>query len=195
MADSDGSEWKPPTDAELKVIAARQERSNKISKKMGEYLLKGHKMLASCCSVCSTIEMEDKQGVVYCIACNEIDNDENAKDNPALSRTAASKTLAESAFKATAATASSSISLTEAESEGAAAIMARLPPAAARAGSGSGSTASLADVSDSLEVVIQKLRRVTQALAVSDNVEQSRNYVALIKECADAIISLRKAEA
>merc|ERR1719461_215300 len=90
-------EWKPPTDAELKVINARRERSDKISKKMGEYKLKGHKMLATCCPVCSTIEMEDKQGKVYCIACTEIDNDENAKDNPALSHAAASKTLAESA--------------------------------------------------------------------------------------------------
>ena len=33
-----------------------------------------------------------------------------------------------------------------------------------------------------------------QALAATDNVEQSRDYVTLIKECADAIISLRKAD-
>ena len=79
-------EWKPPTDAELKVINARRERSDKISKKMGEYMLKGHTMLGSSCSVCGTIEMKDRQGKVYCIACTEIDSDENAKDNPVLNR-------------------------------------------------------------------------------------------------------------
>jgi len=33
--------WKPPTAAELKVIEARHERSNQISRLMGEYMLKG----------------------------------------------------------------------------------------------------------------------------------------------------------
>ena len=79
-------DWKPPTDAELKVINARRERSDKISKKMGEYMLKGHTMLASTCSVCATIEMKSREGNVYCIACTEIDSDENAKDNPVLNR-------------------------------------------------------------------------------------------------------------
>merc|ERR1719461_2591511 len=83
-------EWKPPTDAELKVINARRERSDKISKKMGEYKLKGHKMLATCCPVCTTIQMQDRQGKVYCIACTEI-------DNHLLNRDAATRTLAESA--------------------------------------------------------------------------------------------------
>ena len=92
--------------------------------------------------------------------------------------------------------------------------MARLPPPSAPV-AGSSEVAKVA-VNDSMDVVVQKLRNVTQvntkqliypwgksdcrhwcffqALAVSDSVEQSRNYVALIKDCADAIISLRKAE-
>ena len=39
----DGSdlEWVPPTAAEQKVINARRERSDKISKLMGNYLLRG----------------------------------------------------------------------------------------------------------------------------------------------------------
>ena len=39
----DGSdlEWVPPTGAEQKVINARRERSDKISKLMGNYLLRG----------------------------------------------------------------------------------------------------------------------------------------------------------
>jgi len=187
-------EWKPPTDAELKVINARRERSDKISKKMGEYMLKGHKMLATCCSVCTTIEMQDRQGKVYCIACTEIDNDENAKDNPVLNRNAATRSLAESAERRPNSVLSAvNIPSVAAETAGAAAIMARLPPPSSPS-AGSSSVAKVA-VNDSMDVVITKLRGVTQALAVCDNVEQSRNYVALIKDCADAIISLRKAEA
>ena len=86
-------EWKPPTDAELKVINARRERSDKISKKMGEYMLKGHTMLGSSCSVCGTIEMKDRQGKVYCTACTEIDSDENVKDNPVLNRYSSRKKI------------------------------------------------------------------------------------------------------
>ena len=39
----DGSdlEWVPPSAAEQKVITARRERSDKISKLMGNYLLRG----------------------------------------------------------------------------------------------------------------------------------------------------------
>jgi len=203
-------EWKPPTDAELKVINARRERSDKISKKMGEYMLKGHKMLATCCPVCTTIEMQDRQGKVYCIACTEIDNDENAKDNPLLNRDAATRTLAESAERRQdrPQASSSGTPLTQlppgnptssarSTSESAAAIMARLqPPSSAAGAEGGGGHHEVAKVAvnDSLDVVVRKLRGVTQALAATDNVEQSRDYVTLIKECADAIISLRKAD-
>ena len=36
------NDWRPPTEAEQKVIMARRERSDKISKRMAEYLLKGN---------------------------------------------------------------------------------------------------------------------------------------------------------
>ena len=48
----DGGNWVPPTDAELKVIAARRERQDKVSKLLGEYLLKGYKMLGTSCTTC-----------------------------------------------------------------------------------------------------------------------------------------------
>ena len=47
-----GYNWQPPTDAEMKIIQARRERSDKISSIMGEYLLKGYKMLSAVCDVC-----------------------------------------------------------------------------------------------------------------------------------------------
>lgn len=48
----DYEEWHPPSEAELKVIEARREHQDKISKLMGHYLLKGYKMLGSTCPVC-----------------------------------------------------------------------------------------------------------------------------------------------
>jgi uncharacterized Zn finger protein (UPF0148 family) len=132
------NDWKPPTEAEQKVLMARRERSDKISKRMAQYLLKGksnfidnnkrcsydgshlwtgfnirkkiifkfnlflgHKMLATTCQVCDTIELQDKQEKIFCIACTEIDCQENVKDNPALSTTAANRTLAESSERQT----------------------------------------------------------------------------------------------
>ncbi|XP_076099654.1 uncharacterized protein LOC143069087 isoform X1 [Mytilus galloprovincialis] len=68
-------EWQPPTDAERKVIQARRERSDKISSIMGEYLLKGYKMLGSTCQFCETILLETPIGEKYCIACKELDED------------------------------------------------------------------------------------------------------------------------
>ena len=53
-------------------------------------------MLATTCRICDTIEMQDKQDKIFCLACTEIDNQENVKDNPALSAAAANRTLAES---------------------------------------------------------------------------------------------------
>lgn len=98
-------EWIPPTEAELKVIQARRDRSDRISKIMGSYLLKGYKMLASECPTCGvstilfslhcltllilyllvqTIELQDKKSKIYCVACEEIDT-EIQKDNPGTS--------------------------------------------------------------------------------------------------------------
>ena len=148
------AEWKPPTEAEQKVLQARRERSDKISKLMGEYLLKGHKMLATTCSKCSTIELQDKQGRKHCIACSEVDNVQTEPANDVASKPRAVGAMEKS-----------------------------FPDPV-------GSVA----VTDSMEVVVQKLRKATQALAVTESVELSRDYVVLIKECADAIIALRKAE-
>lgn len=50
--DDENFEWEPPSEAEMKVIQARRERQDKISKLMGDYLLKGYKMLGECCELC-----------------------------------------------------------------------------------------------------------------------------------------------
>ena len=40
------------SDEEKHALELRRERSNKISKVMGEYLLKGYKMLGATCNKC-----------------------------------------------------------------------------------------------------------------------------------------------
>ncbi|XP_076875646.1 protein ZNRD2 isoform X1 [Brachyhypopomus gauderio] len=87
-AEEEDFEWEPPTEAEMKVIQARRERQDKISKLMGDYLLKGYKMLGECCELCGTILLQDKQKKNYCVACQELDSDID-KDNPALNAQAA----------------------------------------------------------------------------------------------------------
>ena len=37
---SENEEWTPPTEVEMKVLQVKRERSDKISKIMGDYLLK-----------------------------------------------------------------------------------------------------------------------------------------------------------
>jgi len=51
---------------------------------MGQYLLKGYKMLGTCFPVCGTILLRNKQGTDYCVTCNELSSDTD-KDNPVVS--------------------------------------------------------------------------------------------------------------
>ena len=97
MSDSE-EDWAPPTEAQMKVIQAKRERSDKISKLMGDYLLKGYKMLATSCPVCLTVELQDRAGTKFCVACTEVDCHETSKDDPALSSQAAERVVEEEAF-------------------------------------------------------------------------------------------------
>ena len=78
----DDEEWTPPTEAELKVLASRRERSDKISKLMGDYMLKGYRMLATLCPICECVELQDRQGAKYCVACQEVDCQEWGRTLP-----------------------------------------------------------------------------------------------------------------
>ncbi|XP_069975644.1 protein ZNRD2 isoform X3 [Penaeus vannamei] len=86
--------WSPPSEAELKVIEARRERNNKISSLIGQYLLKGYKMLATTCPVCECVLLEDRMKNKYCVGCSEVDAD-TRKDNPAVSEEAARRAVQE----------------------------------------------------------------------------------------------------
>ena len=66
-------DWNQTSVAEQKRLQIARERSNKISKILGDYLLKGYKMLGSTCNKCQTILLEDRQGEDYCVGCIEVD--------------------------------------------------------------------------------------------------------------------------
>lgn len=57
-------DWEPPSEAAMKIIEAKQERSNRISKLMSQYMLKGYRMLDKLCDECGTILLQVIYGIV-----------------------------------------------------------------------------------------------------------------------------------
>ena len=186
MSQSDDSEWIPPTEAEQKVLAARRERSDKISKLMGDYLLKGHKMLATTCLKCSTIEMEDKQGRIYCIGCAEVDNQETAKDDPVIDARAARSQLLERP-------------LPEVPKRMRASKPLPPEPVAANECVSSGImvvSGMKEEATECAEVVLRKMSDAKKVLNVTslmgDEVQAARDLVGLIKDCAECLEALKQ---
>ncbi|XP_028277454.1 protein ZNRD2 [Parambassis ranga] len=219
--DEEDFEWEPPTEAEMKVIQARRERQDKISKLMGDYLLKGYKMLGVCCDVCGTILLQDRQQKNYCVSCQELDSDID-KDNPALNAQAALSQVRERqlatqapvhAADPNAGTASSSQANAlvpqprPEHCEGAAAGgRATLPPPTAPAPAPVATTtlaptrplvtpqtAALQPVLDEAEeAVLIKLRWATTQLQSSASLEASIQLCSLITSCANSLRSLKE---
>ncbi|KAJ8276706.1 hypothetical protein COCON_G00084580 [Conger conger] len=198
-AEDDDFEWEPPSEAEMKVIQARRERQDKISKLMGDYLLKGYKMLGECCDQCGTILLQDKQKKNYCVACQELDSDVD-KDNPALNAQAALSQVRERQLAANplalvngAAPGDQSPSVPglprPEHCEGAAsglrgALPQSQPPPPALPGQHSATQCAE-------EAVLQKMRWATQELQHSCSVEASMQLCGLIRSCAESLRSLR----
>ncbi|CAJ1063584.1 hypothetical protein L3Q82_022400%2C partial [Xyrichtys novacula] len=218
--DDEDFEWEPPTEAEMKVIQARRERQDKISKLMGDYLLKGYKMLGDCCETCGTILLQDRQQKIYCVSCQELDSDVD-KDNPALNAQAALSQVRERQLAAQSPTPSqtpvlnggpstqASVSVPRPEHcEGAAAGgRALLPPAAAPTPSPPAPTTSLAParppviaqsptlqpvLQEAEEAVLTKLRWATNQLQSSASLEASIQLCTLIASCASSLRSLKE---
>ncbi|XP_073515577.1 protein ZNRD2 isoform X2 [Phyllobates terribilis] len=88
MALQDDDAWSPPSESDMKILRARRDRQDKISRMMGDYLLKGYRMLGESCDTCGTILLQDRQKKLLCISCQELDSD-TEKDNPVLNSQAA----------------------------------------------------------------------------------------------------------
>ncbi|KAM9348623.1 protein ZNRD2 [Symphorus nematophorus] len=188
---------------------------------MGDYLLKGYKMLGECCDACGTILLQDKQQKNYCVSCQELDSDVD-KDNPALNAQAALSQVRErqlaaqspapsqaSELNGPSSSSQASVSVPRPEHcEGAAAGgRAALPPPAVPAPSTPATTTALAPtrpivspqsaalqpvLQDAEEAVLTKLRWATTQLQSSASLEASIQLCSLITSCASSLRSLRE---
>ncbi|KAJ8308340.1 hypothetical protein KUTeg_013214 [Tegillarca granosa] len=182
-------EWQPPSEAEMKIIQARRERSDKISKIMGDYLLKGYKMLGSVCDVCETILLEDKSGQTYCIACRELDTDAD-KDDPAVNEAAARTKVAERSqtddgLKCT----SSGFKLSAGGDLGLSTVSCVSVPPNTRTQEKHGSHTDI--YNEVVDNLCQTIKLASDQLKQSTSVEYSIHLCNLIKTSADAIQSLK----
>ncbi|XP_075427300.1 protein ZNRD2 [Ascaphus truei] len=84
----DDEPWSPPSESDMKILRARRERQDRISRLMGDYLLKGYRMLGDTCETCGTILLQDRQKKLLCVSCQDLDSD-TEKDNPVLNPQAA----------------------------------------------------------------------------------------------------------
>ncbi|XP_015775017.1 PREDICTED: Sjoegren syndrome/scleroderma autoantigen 1 homolog [Acropora digitifera] len=50
-----------------------RERNDRISALMGQYMLRGYRMLGSVCEVCGTVLLKNLDQEDYCVACKEVD--------------------------------------------------------------------------------------------------------------------------
>ncbi|XP_036115373.1 protein ZNRD2 isoform X1 [Molossus molossus] len=188
----DDFSWEPPTEAETKVLQARRERQNRISALMGDYLLRGYRMLGETCADCGTILLQNKQRQVYCVACQELDSDVD-KDNPALNAQAALSQAREhqlaSALEIPAGprpTPQPPVPRPE-HCEGAAAGLKaaqgpRLPAVPPNAGV----------VVSTQEALLQKLTWASAELGSSNSLETSIQLCSLIRACAEALHSVQQ---
>ncbi|KAM6157865.1 protein ZNRD2 [Rhynchocyon petersi] len=188
----DDFSWEPPTEAETKVLQARRERQDRISRLMGDYLLRGYRMLGETCSECGTILLQDKQRKIYCVACQELDSDVD-KDNPALNAQAALSQAREHQLASVAELPSGSRSVPQPpvprpeHCEGAAAGLkaAQGPPPPA-------ATPNADVLACTQTALLQKLTWASAELGSSSSLEASIQLCSLIRACAQALQSVRQ---
>ncbi|KAM5249083.1 protein ZNRD2 [Ctenodactylus gundi] len=190
-AEVDDYSWEPPTEAETKVLQARRERQDRISRLMGDYLLRGYRMLGETCADCGTILLQDKQRKIYCVACQELDSDVD-KDNPALNAQAALSQVREHQLASSTEPPLSSWPTPQPpvprpeHCEGAAAGLkaGQGPPPAAPP---NGDVVACTQVA-----LLQKLSWASAELGSSTSVETSIQLCGLIRACAEALHSLKQ---
>ncbi|XP_049636096.1 protein ZNRD2 isoform X2 [Suncus etruscus] len=191
-AEADAFSWQPPTEAETKVLQARRERQDRISRLMGDYLLRGYRMLGETCEDCGTILLQDKQRKIYCVACQELDSDVD-KDNPALNAQAALSQAREHQLASASEPPPASRSTPQPpvprpeHCEGAAAgLKAARKPAAPAV------LPNTDVVASTQEALLQKLSWASAELGPSTSLETSIQLCSLIQACAEALYTLQQ---
>ncbi|XP_062454856.1 protein ZNRD2 [Rhea pennata] len=180
--------WEPPPEAERKVLAARRERQERISHAMGEYLLRGYRMLGECCPDCGTILLQDKQRQLYCVVCQELDSDAD-KDDPALSAQAALSQARE--HQRAGAAGPRPAARRPEHCEGAAPPEPGPPAAAAPAPAEPGPPEAAEVLAAARAAVLRKLGWAARELPRSASAEAGVQLCALVRACAEALRELQ----
>ncbi|CBY35586.1 unnamed protein product [Oikopleura dioica] len=79
----DECDWTPPSAAEMEVMKQKRNRSDRVSSLMGQYMLKGYRMLDKYCPICSSILLQTPQaqgGTNYCVSCVDVAAEEAAAE-------------------------------------------------------------------------------------------------------------------
>lgn len=183
----DDDTWSPPSESELKILRVRREHQDRISRLMGDYLLKGYKMLGESCDTCGTILLQDRQKKLLCVSCQELDSD-TEKDNPVLNPQAALSQMREHQL---------CLQVREQSSQD------NTPSQNPRAASSSKPTLNPVPshrdttpmVSESIQfaetVLLEKIKWASLELQETSSVEYSSQLCALIGSCAQSLHSLR----
>ncbi|CAH2324836.1 Hypothetical predicted protein [Pelobates cultripes] len=150
---------------------------------MGDYLLKGYKMLGDSCDTCGTILLQDRQKKLLCVSCQELDSD-TEKDNPVLNPQAALSQVREHQLSLhpcqvnTPAVDSQAASITR--------------PTLNNISSISDSNPVASDtIQFSESALLEKMRWASLQLQETPSVEYSAQLSALIGTCAQSLRSLR----
>ncbi|XP_068779769.1 protein ZNRD2 [Struthio camelus] len=185
-------EWEPPPEAERKVLAARRERQERISHAMGEYLLRGYRMLGQCCPDCGTILLQNKQQQLYCVACQELDSDVD-KDDPALNAQAALSQAREHrrAGAAPGPPAAGPAARRPERCEGAAPPEAAAAPGAEVAAAPGAEAAGAEAVAAARAALLHKLGWAARELPRTASAEASVQLCTLVRACAEALRGLQ----
>ncbi|CAJ0944169.1 unnamed protein product [Ranitomeya imitator] len=163
----------------MKILRARRDRQDKISRMMGDYLLKGYRMLGESCDTCGTILLQDRQKKLLCISCQELDSD-TEKDNPVLNPQAALSQVREHRISL------QDNPILDAPS---AVPPVTLPDSAPADDVGAGHVPD--PISSAESALLEKMNWATRQLKATSSVEHSSQLCALIGTCAQSLKSLR----
>ncbi|XP_069596374.1 protein ZNRD2 [Ranitomeya imitator] len=179
MALQDDDTWSPPSESDMKILRARRDRQDKISRMMGDYLLKGYRMLGESCDTCGTILLQDRQKKLLCISCQELDSD-TEKDNPVLNPQAALSQVREHRISL------QDNPILDAPS---AVPPVTLPDSAPADDVGAGHVPD--PIASAESALLEKMNWATRQLKATSSVEHSSQLCALIGTCAQSLKSLR----
>ncbi|XP_072776606.1 protein ZNRD2 isoform X2 [Taeniopygia guttata] len=170
---------------------ARRERLDRASRAMGALLLRGYRMLGSCCPECGTILLQDKEQRLLCVSCQEPEGGNAPRPERGSAAAAAPRGAAPAAPGA--------------DGDGAGAEFPACPGSAGAGADFPGSAGAGADfpgcpgspgaaVAAARAALLQKLLWASRELPRTGSVDGSARLCRLMRDCAHALRGLRDLE-